>query len=101
MPKTTDNATVLTRYNFDAPINQAEEEGDKDLEISEEMARETERKADNIQPYQEARESVKERLTKLLHEHVDIFSWSYRYVPGLDTEVVVHILPLKESFFSS
>ena len=40
MPKTTDNATATTRYNFDAPINQAKEEDDKDLELSEKMARE-------------------------------------------------------------
>ena len=36
MPKTTDNVTTATRYNFDAPINKAEEEDDEDLEISEE-----------------------------------------------------------------
>ena len=54
MPKSTDNATAAIRYNFDAPINQAKEEDDKDLELSEKMAREIEQKADNIQPYQEA-----------------------------------------------
>ena len=53
MPKTTDNATTAIRYNFDAPINQAKEEDDKDLELSEKMAREIEQKADNVQPYQE------------------------------------------------
>ena len=41
-------------------------------------------------------QSVKERLIKLLHEYVDIFAWSYRDMPGLDTDIVVHILPLKE-----
>ena len=81
------------------------------------MKREIERKADNIQPYQEAVEtinlgteedpkeiklwarleqSVKEGLIKLLHEYMDIFAWSYRDMPGLDTDIVVHILPLKE-----
>ena len=58
MSKTTDNVTAVTRYNFDAPINQAEEEGDEDLEISEEMEREIKKKADNIQPYQEAIETI-------------------------------------------
>ena len=58
MPKTTDNATAVTRYNFDAPINQAEEEGDEDLELSMEMARGIEWKADNIQPYQEAIKTI-------------------------------------------
>ena len=28
MPKTTDNVTAAIRYTFDAPINQAKEEGD-------------------------------------------------------------------------
>ena len=39
MPKTTDDSTDATQYNFDAPINQAKEEVDKDLELPEEMAR--------------------------------------------------------------
>ena len=47
MPKITDNVTATTRYDFDAPINQAEEKDDKDLELSEEMEREIEQKADN------------------------------------------------------
>ena len=42
MPKTTDNVIVATQYNFDAPINQAEEEDDEDLELFEELAREIE-----------------------------------------------------------
>ena len=39
-------------------MNQVEEEGDEDLELSEEMAREIERKGENIQPYQEAIETI-------------------------------------------
>ena len=53
MLKITYNVTVAIRYNFDAPINQAEEEDDEDLELSKELEREIEKKADNIQPYQE------------------------------------------------
>lgn len=41
-------------------------------------------------------ESVKVRLIDILQEFVDIFSWSYRGMPGLDTDIVVHRLPLKE-----
>ena len=117
MPKITDNATAMTQYDFDVPIHQAEEEDDEDLELSEEMAREIERKANSIQPYQEPIEtinlgtegdpkeiklgamleqSVKDRLIKLLQEYIDIFAWSYRDMPGLDTDIVVHRLPLKE-----
>ena len=34
------NATAAIRYNFDAPINQAKEKDDKDLELSEKITRE-------------------------------------------------------------
>jgi hypothetical protein len=40
-------------------------------------------------------ESIKERLIKLLHEYVDVFAWSYQDMPGLDTDIVVHKLPLQ------
>ena len=33
--------------------------------------------------------SVKERLIQLLHDYVEIFSWSYEDMPGLDTDIVV------------
>ena len=58
MPKIIDNVFATTRYNFDAPINQAGEEGDEDLKLSEEMAQEIERKPDNIEKYQEAIETI-------------------------------------------
>ncbi|RDX92292.1 hypothetical protein CR513_25596, partial [Mucuna pruriens] len=37
---------------------------------------------------------VKQGLTKLLREYADIFAWSYRDMPGLDTTIVEHRLPL-------
>lgn len=40
-------------------------------------------------------EDVKKRLVELLKEYVDVFSWSYRDMPGLDTDIVEHQLPLK------
>ena len=40
MPKITDNTTATTRYDFDVPIHQAEEEDDEDLKLSEKMVRE-------------------------------------------------------------
>ena len=58
VPKTPDNVTVATRYNFDAPINRAEEENDEDLELSEKMAKEIKRKSNNTQPYQEDVETI-------------------------------------------
>ena len=40
--------------------------------------------------------SVKECLIQLLHDYVDVFSWSYEDMPGLDADIVVHHLPTKE-----
>ncbi|RDY00497.1 hypothetical protein CR513_16327, partial [Mucuna pruriens] len=37
---------------------------------------------------------LKQRLTKLLREYVNIFAWSYRDMPGLDTTIFEHRLPL-------
>jgi hypothetical protein len=38
----------------------------------------------------------KEELIALLRDYVDIFSWSYEDMPGLDTDIVVHRIPLVE-----
>ena len=40
-------------------------------------------------------ESVKKGLIELLREYVDIFAWSYEGMPGLDTDIVQHFMPLK------
>lgn len=40
-------------------------------------------------------DKIKERLVKLLHEYADVFTWPYQDMPGLDTHIVVHKLPLK------
>ena len=39
--------------------------------------------------------NVKSGLIELLKEYVDIFAWSYQDMPGLDTDIVEHHLPLK------
>ncbi|XP_039007851.1 uncharacterized protein LOC120135691 [Hibiscus syriacus] len=36
-----------------------------------------------------------QNLIKLLQEYKDVFSWSYKDMPGLDTELVVHKLPIR------
>lgn len=41
-------------------------------------------------------EIMKARLIDMLREFIDIFSWSYQDMPGLDANIVVHRLPLKE-----
>ena len=40
--------------------------------------------------------NIKQRLIQMLHDYVEIFSWSYEDIPGLDTDIVVHRLPTKE-----
>ncbi|XP_050918560.1 uncharacterized protein LOC127135990 [Lathyrus oleraceus] len=37
---------------------------------------------------------VHSELVKLLHEYVDVFVWSYKDMPKLDTNIVEHHLPL-------
>ena len=32
----------------------------------------------------------------MLRDYVEIFSWSYEDMPGLDTNIVVYLLPTKE-----
>ena len=34
----------------------------------------------------------------MLHDYVKIFAWSYKDMPWLDTDIVVHRLPMKEGF---
>ena len=42
--------------------------------------------------------SVKEEITDLLREYVDIFAWSYQDMPDLSTEIVEHQLPIKPEY---
>ncbi|KAG8475773.1 hypothetical protein CXB51_032553 [Gossypium anomalum] len=41
-------------------------------------------------------EETKHDLIKLLQEFKDVFVWSYQDMPGLNTDIVVHRLPVKE-----
>ena len=41
-------------------------------------------------------DSVKSRLVQMLHDYVEVFSWSYEDMLGLDADIVVHRLPTKE-----
>ncbi|KAI5412581.1 hypothetical protein KIW84_057300 [Lathyrus oleraceus] len=100
--------------NFEFPVFEAEE-GDVE-EIPDEITRLLEHKEKIIQPHLEnletvnlgsedcvrevkigalLEESVKKGLIELLREYVDVFSWSYEDMPGLDTDIVQHFLPLK------
>jgi len=35
-------------------------------------------------------------LIAILHEYTDVFAWSYEDMPGLNTNIVVHKIPLEE-----
>ena len=99
---------------FEYPVYGAEEE--EYDEIPEEVSWLLEREENTIQLYKESLETinlgskeepkevkigallhldVKNRLTKLLKEYVDIFAWSYQDMLGLDTDIMEHHLPLK------
>ncbi|KAI5425842.1 hypothetical protein KIW84_031605 [Lathyrus oleraceus] len=115
-PDLIDNNPVTPSYDFDNPIYHAEEEGEEDCELPEELARLLKREEKVIQPHEEQVEivnlgteevrkevkvgaalevNVKSRMVALLKEYVDIFAWSYQDMSGLDTDIVVHRLPLR------
>ena len=39
--------------------------------------------------------TIKEKLINLLREYSDVFAWSYQNMPSLDTDIMVHHLPLR------
>ena len=39
---------------------------------------------------------IRKKLIYLLREYSDVFAWSYQDMPSLDTDIVVHRLPLRE-----
>ena len=100
--------------NFEFPVFETEEEEDE--EIPDEISRLLQQEEKAIQPHKESVEvinpgskedrrevkigtllssEVKENLIELLKEFSDVFAWSYRDMPGLDTDIVENHLPLK------
>ena len=111
------NNSTISKYDFEHPIHQAEDEGGEDCEIPWELARLLIQEEKAIQPHEEPIEvinlgtetdkreikisanledNVKRRLVQMLHDYVEVFAWSYEDMPGLDTDIVVHRLPTKE-----
>lgn len=107
-PKFIGNDTATTWYDLEELINQVGEGDEEDYELHEELTWLIEQESEDMLPSYEAiniinlstetypkeikigatlEESVKERLIKLLHEFKDIFSWSYRDMLGLDTDM--------------
>jgi len=106
----------IPNFNFEMPINQVEEDEEKDWELSPDLLRMVEQEEREIKSHQEAIELVnlgideeikevkigtcmsannREELIALLREYQDIFAWSYQDMPGLDPEIMQHRLPLK------
>src|SRR4051812_41917739 len=111
------NDSAIARHDFENPIYQTEDESEEDCEVPRELARLLEQEDKAIQPHEEPIEvinlgsneekkevkigadlehSVKQRLIQMLRDYVEIFAWSYEDMPGLDTDIVVHRLPIKE-----
>ena len=40
--------------------------------------------------------ATRKKLIDLLQDYSDVFAWSYQDMPGFDTDIVVHRLPLRE-----
>ncbi|XP_058766815.1 uncharacterized protein LOC131640439 [Vicia villosa] len=117
-PDSVDNDLAMPRYDFDNPINTAEERDKEDCELPDELARLLKQEEKVIEPHQEPIETVnlgteemrrevkigaslneyvKEKLIGMLKEYSDIVAWSYEDMPGLDTDIVLHRLPLKKN----
>ena len=111
------NDTAIALSDSEDLIYQAEYEGEEDCEVPRELARLLQQEERAILPHEELLDtinlgteedikeirvganlepSVKERLIQLLHDYVEIFAWSYKDMPGLDTDIVVHRLPTRE-----
>ena len=99
----TGNGSVTASYDFENPINLAEDEGEDDCEVPVELARLLLQEERAIQPHEDPVEtvnlgtetdkkevkigenlelSVKQRLIHMLHDYIEIFSWSYEDMPG-------------------
>ncbi|KAI5419995.1 hypothetical protein KIW84_043967 [Lathyrus oleraceus] len=100
--------------NFEFHVFEAEDESD--VEVSDELSRLLEQDEKTIQPFEEQVElvnlgseddekevkigyrlcpEVKKGFIDLLREYSDVFAWSYQDMPGKDSEIVEHRLPLK------
>ncbi|KAI5429602.1 hypothetical protein KIW84_034250 [Lathyrus oleraceus] len=100
--------------NFEFPVFEAEE--DDVEEIPDEITRLLEHEEKIIKPHLEnletinlgsedcvrevkigalLEESFKKGLIELLREYVNVFAWSHEDMPGLDTDIVQHFLPMK------
>ncbi|XP_052489886.1 uncharacterized protein LOC105762019 [Gossypium raimondii] len=113
------NPVMNPEINFEKVVCLGEFEADENVEdcvSSPDLLRMVEQEEKQILPHQESVEVVnleneeekqevkigtsisknkRQDLIALLHEYKDVFAWSYQDMPGLNTDIVVHKLPLK------
>lgn len=56
----------------------------------------TEKEVKEVRVGSTLQDDVKEKVVKLLREYMDVFAWSYQDMSGLNINIMVHRLPLKE-----
>lgn len=116
-PKIKHESCRSTSSSIDNPIYQDDGDSEEDCELPEELSRILQQELRVIQPHQEAVEivnlgseeekkevkigatlndEVERKLIELLREYMDVFAWSNQDMSGLDTDIVVNRLPLKE-----
>ena len=107
------NNTTMAFCDFENLIYQAEDEGEEDSEVPGELSILLQQEERTIQPHEEPMDTInlgteddkkevkmganlepsnKERLIHLLHDYVEVFSWSYEDMPVLDEDIMVHRL---------
>ena len=111
-----DESNINVGVDFEVPICNLEQSAEDECDISPKLLRMIDQEEKETVSYQEPLEVVnlgtlkepkevrigtlasgqdRSDLIALLHEYKDIFAWSYQDMPGLDTEIVTHRLPLK------
>src|ERR1051325_10823729 len=114
MDKSIESNNSMLSPNSEIPSEVVEEEVEE--EIPDEISRLLKHEERIIQPHKEPLEAinlgseedkkevnigalldnnVKGKMIDLLKEYVDVFAWSYQDMPGLDTIIVEHHLPLR------
>ena len=66
------------------------------LEITEAVNLGTEKEKKEVKIGTTLLSATRKELIDLLQDYSDVFAWSYQDMPGLDTDIVVHRLPLRE-----
>ena len=65
-------------------------------EVTEAINLETEEERREVKIGTTLSPTIREKLIDLLREYSDVFAWSYQDMTGLDVDIVVHRLPLRE-----